>query len=194
MFDDVRFALRRLRSTPGFTATAILTLAVAVGANTAVLSIADGVLFRPLPYADPDRLFVIQQANRLTGDRYLMVPHDELEVIRQHSGLSDIGLWDEEQLPDGPRRIPALAVNAAYMRVLGVEPAAGRIFNESDASTGRAAMLSYAAWRDRFGGDQSVVGSDVTLGDSAFDVVGILPRGSMSRPTPHSFPGPKYSC
>jgi hypothetical protein len=81
MFDDLKLALRRLRQAPGFTFVALVTLALAIGANTAIFSIADAVLFRPLPFADPQRVHVLQMMVRQTGQRYTLVPYDLVRAI-----------------------------------------------------------------------------------------------------------------
>ena len=194
MWDDLTFAWRRLRHSPGYAVVAILTLAVAVGANTAILSIADGVLFRPLPYQDPDRVFLLQQVNRTTGRRATMIRAGEIATIGLHSRLSDVGLYDRgpvvlEDTPDGVASIETLAVNPAYLRVLGVRPVVGRIFADSDqADAGRVAVLSYAAWRTRFGGAPSVVGRSIHFRESSFDIVGVLPE-SFYFPTYAAFAG-----
>src|SRR5688500_13284210 len=95
MFDDLRFALRHLRRAPLHTAAAILTLAFAIGANTAIFSVADAVLFRPLPYAEPDRVFVLQMMNRDTGQRFTSISNDLVHAIgAYHRGVTGIATVD----------------------------------------------------------------------------------------------------
>lgn len=179
---DLRYAFRSLARSPGFTTVAVLTLAVAVGANTAILSIADAVLFRPLPYSDPERVYVLLMRQPSTGRRFTMVPHEHIQAIDgRHGGLSEVGL-----IVDGPRvvvttadgaeSVPTLAVSANYFDVLGVRPARGRLFDARDAAEpGRSAVLSHSAWQQRFGGDDQIIGRSVKVGSSSFDVVGVLP-------------------
>jgi predicted permease len=185
VLQDARFAWRRLRHAPGFAAMAILTLAIAVGANTAILSFADAVLFRPLPYADPNRVFVLQMADeqdRLTGDRSTMTPFAFIRAINDccesvsEVGLVRVGPGVFVDTPDGRSRIPTAAVTANYFPILGVVPARGRVLGEGDAGLeGRAAMLSHAFWQQQFAGDEAIVGSTVTVGRASFEVVGVLP-------------------
>ena len=180
MLADFRFALRRLRHSPGFTIVAVLTLALAVGANTAILTIADGVLFRPLPFRDPDRVFLIQMLDRPSGQHYTQVLYPFVRAINErHAGLGEVGLFGSGpqvlvETPDGIESVSTLSATASYFRVLGVTPHLGRLFSDADVP-GRTAVLSNAAWRTRFGGDAAVVGRTITLGASTFDVVGVLP-------------------
>jgi putative ABC transport system permease protein len=182
LLQDIRTAVRSLRRSPGFTAVAMLTLATAVGANAAILSIADAVLFRPLPYSDPDRLFVLQMLNPTTGRRASLVPFEQLIAFdEQHRGISHAALSDDGpqismMIADDTVAIRSLTVSANYFDVLGVTAARGRLFEPRDVENRRAAVLSYAAWIRRFGGDPSIVGRSVQLGNSSFDVVGVLPR------------------
>ncbi len=182
MFDDLRFALRRLRHAPGFTAVAVLTLALAVGANTAILGIADAVLFRPLPYDAPDRIHILQGMNRQTGEREAMMEYPALKIIDEHhqglSGVGMIGPGDSLILdgPDGAESVPVLRVTPNYFQLLGAKAARGRLFVDGEEpATGRAAILSHEFWQQRFGGDDAVVGRPLTIGTATFDVVGILP-------------------
>lgn len=181
-YQDIRFAFRSLKRSPGFTAVALLTLAVAVGANAAILSIADAVLFRPLPYADPERVFLLQMLNPATGQRFTLVPFDHVRAINErHRGLSEVGLQD-----NGPRltmtnaagttEVSSLSVSANYFDILGVRAARGRLFVAGDAvENARAAVLSHVAWSQRFTRDPGIVGRTLQLGTSSFDVIGILP-------------------
>lgn len=182
MLDDVKCAWRRIRGAPGLTALAVMTLALAIGANTAIFSIADAVLFRPLPYDYPDRVFVLQMLNRQTGARFTSTGYEFIQAIDQHhQGLSTVGLLDAAPnlvvtTDQGAEFVARIAVSANYFDILGVVPARGRLFHPADARiAGRPAVLSYAAWQQRFGASESVVGRAITLGTTTFDIVGVLP-------------------
>lgn len=182
MLNELKFALRRLRHSPGFTAIAIVTIAVAVGANTAILSIADAVLFRPLPYRDADRLFLVMMRDPQTGQRYTNVPGAYLKAIDDtHSGLGSAGRIQSSFLPietpSGRQSVPMLRTSANYFDVLGVTPALGRLFTAGDsADFERVAVLSFASWQTRFGGEGTIVGRDVTFGARTLTVLGVLPK------------------
>lgn len=182
MLDDLRFAVRRLRLSPGFTVVALLTLTFAIGVNVSVLSIADAVLFRPLPYEDPDRVFVLRMIDKQSGQRYTRIAGDLMEAINDHHGtLSPVAMAGSGPRivvdgPAGAEVVPSVGVTANYFQVLGVQAERGRVFNEQDASgPQRPAMLSYSAWRTRFGGDPGVVGRAHSIGGLTFDIVGVLP-------------------
>ena len=185
MWDDLKYAARRLRLSPAFTAIAVLTLAVAVGANTAILSIADGVLFRPLPYADADRVFILQSLSSRTGLLGSAVHGAFLRAIdAEHDGVGPVGRIGEFasavslDTAGAQFRLRALAVGGAYFDVLGVRPAAGRLFTEDDAR-GRSpvVLLSHAAWMQVFGRNPSVVGASIALGGNPYEIIGVLPEG-----------------
>jgi putative ABC transport system permease protein len=183
LWQDLRFVVRRLRREPGFTLVALLTLTFAVGANTAILGVADAVLFRPLPYAEPGRVFVIEMLDRLRGGRSTMTPYAFIDAINDmHGTLSKVGMTATgprvlEATPDGPRPVRTLDVSPGYFQILGVTPARGRLFDAGDQGhEGRAAMLSYSAWQERFAGDDAFTGKTVTIGNTTFDIVGVLPR------------------
>ena len=183
MLHEFRFALRGLRKAPGFTVVAVVTLALAIGANTAIFSVADAVLFRPLPYGDPDRVFILRMLNRETGTRYTRISSEFVRVIDEHHrGLSTVGQLDAESALrvstiDGTEALGRVAVTTNYFDVLGVRPLRGRFFEIRDLTQpGRAAILTYGAWQKRFGGDESVVGRPTTIGGTAVDVIGILPK------------------
>jgi putative ABC transport system permease protein len=190
LWDDLVFAWRRLRHAPGFTVTALLTITLTVGVNTAILSIADAVLFRPLPYADADELAILQVRDRKSGAQSTLTPYSYLHAINAACpSVSDVGGLDPVQwpspaampridTPDGPASVPTMAVTSNYFGILGVLAARGRLFNDNDAGReGRAAVLSHAAWLRIFGGDESVVGNTITLGTATFDLLGVLPPG-----------------
>lgn len=187
LIDDGRFAWRRLRHAPGFALVVSLTITLTVGANTAILSIADAVLFRPLPYADADNVAIVQMRNRKTGQQFTMTPFAHLQAINDSCpSVSEVGLVEPfggkvrptTETPDGPAPVPAVQVTRNYFSLLGIRAARGRTFTESDAGReGTAALLSYAAWQQLFGADESIVGRTITLGAASFDLVGVLPPG-----------------
>ena len=192
MLQDVRFALRLLNRHRGYAATAILTIALGVGVNTAVFSVADSVLFRPLPFADADRLFVLRIGNPKTGEVYGTLPGEAVDAAR------GTGVFDGVAAAPGATRgarayirtgegLDALALSAVsreYLDLLGVRPIAGRTFTDSDTGT-RAVVLAYKTWMTRYGGDPAIVGTVIpsvlrstdraTKDDPPLHVVGVLP-------------------
>jgi len=185
-FDDLAFAWRRLRHAPGFAIVALVTVMLTVGANTAILSVADAVLFRPLPYADPDAISIIQMLDRKTGRQYTNTPYAYLEAINDGCpSVSAVGLLEgapyiKVETPDGVTSVSVMSASANYFGLLGAHPARGRFFSEADAGAeGRVAVLSYSAWRKRYAGDESIVGRSLTVGATTFDIVGILPEGFL---------------
>ena len=192
MLQDLRFALRLLNRHRGYALLAILTVALGVGANTAVFSIADSVLFRPLPFADADRLFVLRVANPKTGQAFGVVPKSAIAAARGTGLIDGIGAAPSMartarayvRRADGLDALTLAEVSAEYVDLLGVVPIHGRRFDASDAGT-RAIMLSYRTWMQRFGGDPAVVGSSIpsvyrsmdraSTSDPPLRVVGILP-------------------
>ena len=183
MFGDLRYAWRRLRSAPAFALTAVITLAFGIGANTAIFSIADAVLFRPLPYADAGALHILVWRNRETGARASLIEYPYLQAIDDHHrGLSAVGMLEPgdrliDAAADGAEYVAVAAVTANYFDLLGTPAARGRLLTTSDHSAiGRAAVLSYGFWQTRFGARDDIVGRPLTIGTSTFDIVGILPR------------------
>lgn len=183
MIDDVRLAIKRLRSSPGYTAAAVATLALAIGANTAILTIADAALFRPLPYTDPDRVYVIRTVDSATGERWAApAPGELLKAIDDFSRtMGKVGRRGPTMKmthvdATGAEWIETFAVDGTYFQVLGVSARLGRLLEDNDAdSAGTVAVLSHSTWQQRFGGDLSIVGRVVRLGDRDRRVVGVLP-------------------
>jgi putative ABC transport system permease protein len=190
MLDDLKFVLRRLRKSPAFAITAVMTLTLAIGVNTAIFSIADAILFRPLPYSDPDRLYVLQMLNRQTGSRFTRIPYQYFQAIEEnHRGIEEVAMSENGPnlivtTNDESRRVSTMAVTANYLQALGVRPARGRLFDSRDSTQpGNPAILSYAAWQQQFGGDEQIIGRPVTLGTMIFDIVGVLPAGFIFPPS-----------
>lgn len=185
--NDFAFAWRRLRHSRGFAGVALVTITLTIGANTAILSVADAVLFRPLPFAQPDRVAILQLRNEKTGARTTRIPFELFHAIKSGApSVTDIAVIDPltssptptRETPDGTVPVAAAIATPNYFELLGVQPARGRIFTTADtAGAGRTAVLAYGFWRDHFGGDESIVGQSIALGPAAFDVIGVLPRG-----------------
>src|SRR5215475_11994780 len=184
MLADLKLAWRRLIKAPGFTITAVMILTFAIGANAAVFSIADAALFRPLQYHDPDNLYLLKMENQRTGRRYSQIPYRYLQVINERDPRRyEAGIFEPKPpvaivLNGEAYSVSTLAVTENYLRLIGVRPALGRLLDAGDAAqAGRPAMLSYAAWRQRFGADEQIIGRSVNFGGVTFDIVGILPSG-----------------
>lgn len=186
---DLRYAWRRLRSEPGFTTVTVLTLAVGIGATTAIVSAVGPILFRPLPYPEPARIAVVHEAAR-DGSRVsgtFGVFHVIREQSRSFESIAVYGAWQPTVTGgDTPERLEGQRVSAGYFRVLGVPPALGQDFRSADDVTGgpRVVMLSDALWRRRFQGDPTIVGRPVTLDGDPFVVIGVMPRGFENIPAP----------
>ncbi len=182
--EDLRFAVRRLRKDPGFTAVAILTLALAIGANTAIFSVVNGVLLRPLPFLEPERLFwVVSQVSRDKPGPLAMAQHAFLSAqARPFSGLTAYpGINSGFNLSGegAPERVLGTRVTQPFFEVLGVQPALGRGFlPEEDVPGGaRVVVLSHELWRRRFAASPRVLGQVLMLNSEAYTIVGIAPPG-----------------
>jgi putative ABC transport system permease protein len=179
---DLRYGVRTLAKSPGFTALATLTLGLGIGANTAIFSVIDGVLLKPLPYANGDRLVLLQQsapqarvANVGVSIREL---YDYREQLASFDGLVEFHQMSFDLLRRGePDRVDTGVVSPNFFDVLGIQPLVGRTFVESDDDHGAEAVLvlGHAYWRNRFGGDSSIVGQVFEMNDRPHTVVGVLP-------------------
>lgn len=182
LLGDVRYAFRRLRRDPVFTLVAAATLALGIGAATAIFSAVNPILFRALPYPDADRLVAIQdRTQRGAASEPTYGTYQELLArSRSFELLSATDLWRPSLTgTDEPERLEGQFVTAEYFRTLGVPPAAGRGFAVAEDVPGaaRVAVLSDRLVRRRFGGDRSIVGASITLGGQPYQVVGIMPPG-----------------
>lgn len=179
---DLRYALRGLRRQPLFTLVAVLTLAIGIGANTAIFSLLYQVLLRPLPYADADRLVFVWNSYPLGGLPQASVSIPDYLDRRQHApAIEDATLFTQRSvsLAEGgsPEQVRALSVTPSFFSTLGRAPMLGREFTGTDATTGadQFAILTYGLWNSRFAGDAAVVGRDIRLDGVAYRVVGVLP-------------------
>lgn len=181
---DIRFGLRVLTSNPLFAAVAIATLALGIGANTAVFSLVHAVVLQPLPYKDPAQLVILWgNVDRGTIERRGTSYPDYLDWKAQSRSYVDMAAFDDGTLTlSGVHEAERLAlefVSSPYFRILGINPALGRAFaSEEDAVPGRrVAILSDSLWRDRFGADPNVLGRELRLDSRNYTVVGVMPRG-----------------
>ncbi len=179
---DLRYALRALRRTPGFTAAALLTLALTIGANAAIFGLIRGILLRPLPYGDAERLVTLAELHPQQGPRLASYPtfQDWVRESQSFDGLAFIrGQTLSLRTPEGPEQIIAGYVSPDFFRVVGALPVIGRGFSAEEQQAGGAAVavISDALWRRRFGADPVAVGRTMTLGDQAVTIVGVMPRG-----------------
>ncbi len=182
LLQDVRYALRLLRRSPGFAAAAILTLALGMGANTVMFSVLNTVLLRPLPYPQPDRLVQIWETDARIGfGRDPVSPYNFLEWRKGSQTFAHIATYDFNSMvltgQPTPRRLGSLFVSGEFFDVMGVAPLKGRTFlpGEDDPGKSRVAVLSYRAWQRYFAGDPKIVGQAITLDDQAYSVIGIMP-------------------
>ena len=182
MLADLRLALRALVRSPGFTAVAILTLALGIGATSAIFSVVHGVLLKPLPFAEPGRLVSLMHRGAVQGPALMNQGAATYFTYLDHQRAFDaIGAWDTRQVSitgrGEPERVAALAVSATTLPLLGVRPASGRLFTADEDAPGAPlrAILTHGYWQRRFGAASDVVGQTLTVGDQVAVVVGVLP-------------------
>ena len=185
LLQDVRYGIRTLLKSPGFTVVAVLTLALGIGANTAIFSVVQSVLLRPLPYPQPDLLVEISN-NYLPAFAHLgLSPGDYADWRRQVTTVSEMGAYSSipqgfNLLGDGdPERVQGSYASASFFPMLGIKPMAGRSFvpEEDKAGSAPVVMLSHRLWQSRFGADPAVVGRAIALDKQRYTVVGVLPPG-----------------
>jgi putative ABC transport system permease protein len=192
LIQDFRFALRTLRKNPGFGATAVLTLALGIGAATAVFSIVDAVLLRPLPYKDSDRLVAIWGHGKLDPNlpKVFLSYADFDEFRRKATAVEEVAAaaWGpmESHILSGAgtaRQLTVIPVTASFFSLLGARADVGRTFSENDEAQGCSIVLANSLWRDAFAGDPAVVGKSISLDQSSCSVVGIMPAGFAFYPS-----------
>src|SRR5919106_2019552 len=180
---DVRYAFRALRRQPGFALITVLTLALGIGANTAVFSVVNGVLLRPLGYPQPERLEYITSQFPTLGFNQFWVSLPEFVEFKQHNqSFSNVGAYNIGAVNLGtstPSRPVSAVVTPELMPTLGVPPYRGRWFTDEDSlpNVPDVAILSYELWQRSFAGDPAVVGQTIRINDEPAEVVGIMPRG-----------------
>ena len=197
-WQDIRFALRMLRKPPGFTVVAVLTLALGIGANTAIFSLLDAVLIRSLPYKNPDRLVYIWTPNRNLAQFSLELSGpsvaDFFDIQRQARSFSSMTLFNQQHFnleAEGPaQRVSGVFVQPNFFSIFGVNPQFGRGIEGTDTQPGRGrvAVISYALWQSAFGGSTYVLGKSMMLNGRPYQIVGVMPA-SFGYPSGNELPG-----
>jgi putative ABC transport system permease protein len=182
LLQDIRYAIRLCVRTPGFTIVAILALALGIGANTAIFTIVNAVLIERLPFQDPDRLVMVWENNvRHPGRPNTVAPANFLRWQERATAFEQLAGFYEWRAAltgtDDPVEIAAQDVTTNFFNALGVAPMLGRTFLPDEGAQGRdrVAVLAYALWQRRFGGDPSIIGRPIQLNSRAFTVIGVMP-------------------
>ncbi len=182
LLQDLRYGLRMLLKHPGVSAVAVLTLALGIGANTALFSVVNAVLLRPLPYREADRL-VSLWANVPDRGRWRATPANFLDWKKQNTTFADMSAYGASTMTltgDGePEQLLGTRASAGYFSVVGVEPALGRSFLAEEYETGKnqVVILGHSLWQRRFGARADVINKSISLNGASYTVVGVMPHG-----------------
>src|SRR5215470_4538612 len=184
---DIRHGARVLRSNPGFTVVAVITLAIGIGANSAIFSVVNSILLKPLAYEDADRLVELWETNPIKGwTNAPVAPANFLDWQKQNDVFEDIGAAFSGSLSnfsivseDYPERHQGMGITPNLFAVLRARPLLGRLFepDEQEDAKRNVVILSYGLWQRSFGGDPRIIGRTVRINDTGKTVVGVMPRG-----------------
>jgi predicted permease len=186
LWQDLRYALRMMRKSPGFTLAAMITLALGIGGNTAIFTITNALLLKALPFKDPNSLVMLNTARRGSSDQDGGGNQslNRYELIRDRNrSFSDVGVFTIDSFNltgrGEPQQVPVARVSPNFFSLLGVNPQLGRAFTADEGSVGGkpVVMISDALWHTRFGGQMDVIGQTITLGSSPYTIIGVLPAG-----------------
>src|SRR5262245_19624780 len=187
LWQDLRYGVRLLKRQPGLTIIAILTMALGIGANTAIFSVVNALLLRPLPYRQPEQLVKVFQSRPDPAKGMLpsIWSYPRFEILRdQNQSFAAVAGFKESPYnltgTDAPERLQLEFVSAGYFPMLGVEAMVGRAFTAEEErmpGANSVALLSYGLWQRRFGGDPQLIGKTIELDKQAFTIVGVLPPG-----------------
>lgn len=181
LFQDIRFALRQLRRQPGFALVAILTMALGVGANTAIFNVAWRTMLKPLPYPHSEQLVEVWETYQTDARTNLSMPPKFHDLRRQAKGFQFIAAFSGLRVPidltggGEPRQLQIRSVSADYFKVFGMAPLIGRTLDASDAADTTSVVISEGLWRDQFQATASILGKSLTLGGAPSTVVGVMP-------------------
>jgi macrolide transport system ATP-binding/permease protein len=187
LLQDIRYALRQLRKSPGFAITAVLILMIGIGASTAIFGFVDAALIRPLPYANPSQLVDVAESGGM-WPRSNLSYYDFLDWKRLNQVFTSLDAYDDYgyllRTSSGSEPVSAVRVSTGFFRTLGVSPILGRDFHagEDELKAPQTAILSYATWQKRFGARRNVVGETVSLSDMPYTIIGVLPQSFQFAP------------
>ena len=183
LYQDLRYSLRNLAKTPAFTAVALITLALGIGANTAIFSVVNAVLLRALPYAAPDRLVVLLHKGRNPASHGNFMDWKRDNHVFENMAAAE-GWSANLTGVDRPLKLPGMRVTPEMFPTLGVAPLLGRNFSFDEAHKGkdRVVVLSYPLWQQQFGGDRDVLGQTMQLNGEAYTIIGVMPNGFRFAP------------
>ncbi|HEY6765349.1 MAG TPA: ABC transporter permease, partial [Candidatus Sulfotelmatobacter sp.] len=182
LIQDLRFGARMFRKSPGFTVVAVLTLALGIGANTAIFSVVNAVLLSPLPYANAHRLAMVKEIlPNMSAEPFNVSGPDIAQIQKLNHVFEDVGgfrVWTYELSGKSePQRVTADRISSNLFDVLGVQPLAGRVFSPQEEQFGhQVVILSYGLWQRQFGGQQNILGQTVNLDRKPYTIVGVMPR------------------
>src|SRR5208282_4506650 len=183
LFQDVRYAVRVLRQSPGFAAVAVLTLALGIGANSAIFSLVDAVLLRPLPYPHPEQLIGLGQWRNQKGEGYIQVGVSAPNIV----DIASTGLfqqvvyyrWAGFNITGGnrPESIEGIAGSTELLPMFGIQPLMGRFFSSDEAQAGRdqVAIIGHSLWKNRYNSDSAILGKTIDLDERRYTIIGVMP-------------------
>jgi putative ABC transport system permease protein len=183
LVQDIRYAIRLLVKAPGFTAAAITTLALGIGANAAIFSLVDSVMLRPLPYPESGRLVSIWEVMQSSGTRTVVAPANYLDYVQRAKSFTALTAFQSAGRnltgAGDPERLIAEEVTASYFQTFGVLPEIGRPFTPDENRNGQdaVAVISHGLWQRRFGGDPAILNRDIRLDARTYRIVGVMPAG-----------------
>ena len=190
LWQDLRYGARMLLKRPGFSLIAILTLALGIGANTAIFSVVNGVLLKPFPYHEPDRLVLVWGDVPSRGEHRTQVSStDVYDWRKQNTVFTEVttfGGWSATFSGEGePERVSGMQVGDGYFSVLQGTPLLGRVFVSEEQEDGKdfVIVLSYGLWQRRFGGDTDVIGKKVHLNARPYTIIGVMPEDFQPLPS-----------
>jgi predicted permease len=182
LWQDIKYGMRMLSKKPGFTAIAVFTLALGIGANTTIFSILDAVLLRPLPFPEPQRLVTVWGTDSRNGEFHRTISYPDFADFRdQNRSLEAVAVYTDETFTltgrDEPTQLHGGIVSASLLSVLHVAPELGNGFTPAadDQPGKRVVLLSHALWKAKYGGDTGILGQTVTLNERPYTVVGVMP-------------------
>src|SRR5438105_1970846 len=199
LLQDLRYASRMLRKSPGLTAAAVVSLALGIGANTAIFSVVNSILLKSLPYKDPERLVLLWGDLPAEGKNRSQVSATDVDDWRRQNGVFEdvttYANWSVTFLGgEEPEMVTGIQVGDGFFQIMRGTPLLGRTFLPEDQEEGKdnVIVLGYGLWRGRFGGDPRVVGQTVTLGSKPYTVVGVMPEDFRTLPSNLVSPGQFY--